>query len=1060
MRISHFFINRPIFASVLSLVFVIFGMVSFGRLPVAQYPEIAPPVINVTGQYPGASADVVAATVVTPLEQQINGVENMLYITSNSTGDGRFTIAITFELGTNLDIAQVQVQNRVAIAQPRLPIDVRNIGVTVAKASPDLMMVVHLYSPDKSRDTLFISNYANLRIIDVLNRINGVGSITVFGGRDYSMRVWLDPDRLQSLGLTTVDVVGALQAQNVQVASGVLSQPPVDQPRAFQVAVQTLGRLADPEAFGNILVKQTPTAVVRLKDVARVELAALDYTTNSYLDRDPAVALGVFQLPGSNALATAHTIKTTMDELAKDFPAGLKYTVVYNPTEFIQQSVDAVVETIGEAVLLVVLVVILFLQTWRAAVIPIVAIPISLIGTFFFMAAFGFSLNNLSLFGLVLAIGIVVDDAIVVVENVERNIAAGLDPRAAAHRSMDEVGSALIAIALVLCAVFVPAAFITGISGQFYRQFALTIAGATVISLIVSLTLSPALCALLLRPHANHGQRRWWLLPVSTFFRWFNAGFDALARGYGRLTARIVRFAVVMLAVYAGIIAYGLNEFRKTPAGFIPQLDAGYLIVVTQLPSGASLSRTDAVNRKVVDLALEQPGVAHAVNFAGFSGATFTNAPNSGAIFITLDPFEARARDPKKSAPAIQAALFQRLGAIEDGLIVVVMPPPVRGIGTSGGFRMMVEDRAGAGPQAVQNAVYAMMGRAAQTPGLAQVFSLFESSTPQLYLDIDRTKVQLLGLNMSDVFAALQTYLGSTYVNDFNLLGRVFRVTAQADAAYRLDAKDVLKIRVRSNSGETVPLGSFTTVRDVSGPYRVPRYNLYPAAELDGAPAPGFSQGQAIQLMEKLAAETLPQGFSFEWTTLAYQQLRAGNTAVFAFLLAVVFVFLVLAAQYESLTLPLAVILIVPMCLIASITGIVWRGMDNNILTQVGFIVLIGLAAKNAILIVEFAKQLEDQGRDRWAAAAQAARLRLRPILMTSLAFIFGVVPLVWAIGAGAELRQALGTAVFYGMIGVTTFGLIFTPVFYVICRAVAGLLAGRRRAPAAAAAGELGRQA
>ncbi|HJZ32105.1 MAG TPA: multidrug efflux RND transporter permease subunit [Hyphomicrobiaceae bacterium] len=1060
MRISHFFINRPIFASVLSLVFVIFGMVSFGRLPVAQYPEIAPPVINVTGQYPGASADVVAATVVTPLEQQINGVENMLYITSNSTGDGRFTIAITFELGTNLDIAQVQVQNRVAIAQPRLPIDVRNIGVTVAKASPDLMMVVHLYSPDKSRDTLFISNYANLRIIDVLNRINGVGSITVFGGRDYSMRVWLDPDRLQSLGLTTVDVVGALQAQNVQVASGVLSQPPVDQPRAFQVAVQTLGRLADPEAFGNILVKQTPTAVVRLKDVARVELAALDYTTNSYLDRDPAVALGVFQLPGSNALATAHTIKTTMDELAKDFPAGLKYTVVYNPTEFIQQSVDAVVETIGEAVLLVVLVVILFLQTWRAAVIPIVAIPISLIGTFFFMAAFGFSLNNLSLFGLVLAIGIVVDDAIVVVENVERNIAAGLDPRAAAHRSMDEVGSALIAIALVLCAVFVPAAFITGISGQFYRQFALTIAGATVISLIVSLTLSPALCALLLRPHANHGQRRWWLLPVSTFFRWFNAGFDALARGYGRLTARIVRFAVVMLAVYAGIIAYGLNEFRKTPAGFIPQLDAGYLIVVTQLPSGASLSRTDAVNRKVVDLALEQPGVAHAVNFAGFSGATFTNAPNSGAIFITLDPFETRARDPKKSAPAIQAALFQRLGAIEDGLIVVVMPPPVRGIGTSGGFRMMVEDRAGAGPQAVQNAVYAMMGRAAQTPGLAQVFSLFESSTPQLYLDIDRTKVQLLGLNMSDVFAALQTYLGSTYVNDFNLLGRVFRVTAQADAAYRLDAKDVLKIRVRSNSGETVPLGSFTTVRDVSGPYRVPRYNLYPAAELDGAPAPGFSQGQAIQLMEKLAAETLPQGFSFEWTTLAYQQLRAGNTAVFAFLLAVVFVFLVLAAQYESLTLPLAVILIVPMCLIASITGIVWRGMDNNILTQVGFIVLIGLAAKNAILIVEFAKQLEDQGRDRWAAAAQAARLRLRPILMTSLAFIFGVVPLVWAIGAGAELRQALGTAVFYGMIGVTTFGLIFTPVFYVICRAVAGLLAGRRRAPAAAAAGELGRQA
>ena len=1028
------------------LVFVILGLVSFGRLPIAQYPEIAPPVVNITGQYPGASAEVVAATVVTPLEQQINGVENMLYISSNSTGDGRFTIAVTFGLGTNLDIAQVQVQNRVSVALPRLPADVRNIGVTVAKASPDLMMVVHLYSPDKSRDTLFISNYANIRVIDVLNRINGVGSITVFGGRDYSMRIWIDPDRLHSLGLTTGDIVTALQGQNVQVASGVLSQPPVDQPRAFQIAVQTLGRLADPGEFANILVKQTSTAVVRLKDVARVELAALDYTTNSYLDRDPAIALGIFQLPGSNALATAKAIKTTMDELAKDFPEGLKYTVVYNPTQFIQQSVDAVIETIGEAIVLVVLVVILFLQTWRAAIIPIVAIPVSLIGTFFFMAMFGFSLNNLSLFGLVLAIGIVVDDAIVVVENVERNIAAGLSPSEAAHRSMDEVGSALIAIALVLCAVFVPAAFITGISGQFYRQFALTIAGATVISLIVSLTLSPALCALLLKPHTDEVPTARWMRPVHGFFSLFNRGFDALAHGYGRITARLVRLAIVMLVVYAGILAYGLNEFRKTPSGFIPQLDAGYLIVITQLPGGASLARTDAVNKQVVDIALQVPGVAHAVNFAGFSGATFTNAPNSGAIFLPLEPFEERARDPKKSAAAIQATLFQRFAPIQAGLVLVVMPPPVRGIGTSGGFRMMVEDRANAGPQALQGAVFAMMGRAAQTPGLSQVFSLFESSTPQLYLDIDRTKVQMLGVNMADVFAALQTDLGSTYVNDFNLLGRVFRVTAQADSAYRLDPKDILKIRVRNASGDTVPLGSFTTVRDVSGPYRVPRYNLYPAAELDGAPAPGFSQGQAIQLMEKLAAETLPQGFSYEWTTLAYQQQRAGNTAVFAFLLAVVFVFLVLAAQYESLTLPLAVILIVPMCLVASITGVILRGMDNNILTQVGFIVLIGLAAKNAILIVEFAKQLEDQGRDRWAAAAEAARLRLRPILMTSLAFIFGVVPLVWAIGAGAELRQTLGTAVFFGMIGVTAFGLIFTPIFYVVCRWLANPQRWRRQ--------------
>jgi hydrophobe/amphiphile efflux-1 (HAE1) family protein len=1046
MRISHFFIDRPIFAAVIAIVIVILGAVSYGRLPVAQYPEIAPPIINVSGQYPGASAEVVAATVVAPIEQQINGVENMLYISSNSTGDGRFAIAVTFELGTNLDTAQVQVQNRVAIAQPRLPSDVRNIGVTVAKSSPDLMLVVHLYSPDQSRDSLFISNYANIQVIDTLSRVDGVGSITVFGSRDYSMRVWLDPDLLQSLGLTAGDVVAALQAKNVQVASGVLNQPPVDQPRAFQLAVQTLGRLVDPKEFADIVVKQSANAVIRIRDVARVELAALDYTSNSYLDRDPAVGLGIFQRPGSNALATAEAVRATMEQLSKSFPPGLRYTIVYNPTQFIQQSVEAVLHTIGEAVVLVVLVVILFLQTWRAAIIPLVAIPVSLIGTFFFMGMFGFSLNNLSLFGLVLAIGIVVDDAIVVVENVERNMAAGLSPRDAARRSMDEVGSALIAIALVLSAVFVPTVFITGISGAFYRQFALTIAGATVISLIVSLTLSPAMCALLLLPHGAR-TRRWWEWPIRAFFTLFNWGFDGLVAGYGLLAARVVRVTLVMLLVYAGILVYGLNEFRKTPIGFIPQLDAGYLIVVTQLPGGASLGRTDAVNRRAVDQALQVPGVAHAVNIVGFSGATFTNAPNAGAIFIVLEPFEERARDPAKSAAAIQGALIKRLGAIEEGLVLVVAPPPVRGIGNAGGFRMMVEDRGGRGAQELQNAVFAMMGRAAQTAGVTQVYSLFENATPQLYLDIDRTKAELLAVNLTDVFGSLQTFLGSSYVNDFNLFGRTFRVTAQADSRYRIDAKDVLSLRVRNSSGATVPLGSFTTLRDISGPYRVPRYNLYPAAELDGAAAPGFSQGQAIELMDRLAAETLPPGFSFEWTTLAFQQLRAGNTAAFAFLLAVVFVFLVLAAQYESLTLPLAVILIVPMCLIAAITGVVLRGQDNNILTQVAFIVLIGLAAKNAILIVEFARALEEQGRDRFAAAAEAARLRLRPILMTSLAFIFGVMPLVWAVGAGAELRQTLGIAVFAGMIGVTAFGLIFTPVFYVACRRLADLGARRQRA-------------
>jgi hydrophobe/amphiphile efflux-1 (HAE1) family protein len=1034
MRISHFFIDRPIFASVVSIVFVILGAVAFVKMPIAEYPEIAPPIINVTGQYPGADADVVASTVVAPIEEQINGVENMLYVSSNSTADGRFSISVTFDLGTNLDIAQVQVQNRVSIAQPRLPADVRNIGVTVAKSSPDLMMVVHVYSPDKSRDTLYISNFVTLEVKDPLTRIDGVGSIIVFGARDYSMRVWVDPDRLQSLGLTATDVTQALQAQNVQVASGVLNQPPVEHPSAFQIAVKTLGRLADPEEFGNIIVKQTPTAVVRLREVAKVELAALDYSSNSYLNLDPAVAIAVFQRPGSNALATARAIRGAMDQMSSRFPAGVKYTIVYDPTQFIQESVDAVQETIIEAILLVVAVVIIFLQTWRAAIIPLVAIPVSLIGTFFFMVLFGFTLNSLTLFGLVLAVGIVVDDAIVVVENVERNIAAGLAPREAARKSMDEVGSALIAIALVLCAVFVPSGFITGISGQFYRQFALTIAGATVISLIVSLTLSPALAALFLRPHDRRAPRLWeW--PIRWFFRLFNFGFEALAKSYGALTRRIVRLAAVMLLLYAGVIAFGLNEFSKTPVGFIPAMDRGYLIIITQLPPAASLDRTDLVNRRAVEVALKTPGISSAVNIVGFSGATFTNAPNAGAIFVVLDPFADRAKDPRKSASAITASLYRQLSAIQDGLIFVVAPPPVMGIGNAGGFRMMIEDRAGRGPAALQNAAYAMMGRAAQTPGLTQVFSLFETSTPQLYLDIDRTKAQLLGVSVPDVFAALQIYLGSAYVNDFNLFGRTFRVTAQAESGYRIEPKDVLNIRVRNSSGGTVPLASFTTMRNIAGSYRFPRYNLYPAAELDGAAAPGYSLGQAMTTMEGIAATTLPDGFAYEWTTLAYQQQRAGNTAIFAFVLAVVFVFLVLAAQYESLTLPLAVILIVPMCLVASIVGVVLRGQDNNILTQVGFVVLIGLAAKNAILIVEFAKQLEDLGHDRWAAAVEAARLRLRPILMTSFAFIFGVVPLVWAVGAGSELRQTLGTAVFSGMIGVTAFGLIFTPAFYVVCR-------------------------
>ena len=1044
MKISHFFIDRPIFASVLSIVFIVLGGVAFLRLPIAQYPEIAPPIINITGQYPGASAETVAETVVAPIEQQVNGVEGMLYISSNSTADGRFSISVTFDIGVNLDIAQVQVQNRVSTATPRLPQQVQQIGVTVAKSSPDILMLVNLISPDKSRDPLFLSNYANIQIKDVLTRVDGVGSITIFGARDYAMQVWLDPTRLQSLNLTALDVTAALQAQNIQVASGVLNQPPIENQHAFQVAVQTLGRLSDPNEFANIVVKQTADAVVRVRDIARVELTGQDYSSISYLDRDPSVAIAVFQRPGSNALSTGDNVRRTMAEIAKSFPPGMQYTTIYDPTQFIRQSVDAVIDTIFEAVILVVLVVILFLQTWRAAVIPILAIPISLIGTFFVMSLFGFTLNNLSLFGLVLAIG-------VVVENVERNIATGLSPREAARKSMDEVGTALIAIALVLSAVFIPSAFITGISGQFYRQFALTIAGATIISLIVSLTLSPAMCALLLKPHDPRHRDRWWERPIHGFFRGFNRGFEWFGNRYSWLAAKAVRFAAIMMVLYVGILGLGLYGFSHAPQGFIPQQDRNFLIVAAQLPPGASLSRTEAVMKRAVDIALEQPGVAHAINIVGFSGATFTNAPNAGAIFVVLDPFEVRNNDPRLSATAIQGALFGKFAAIQDAFMIVVQPPPVQGIGNAGGFRMMIEDRGGRGPQALQGAVYAMMGRAAQTPGVMQVFSLFETQTPQLYLDIDRTKAQLLGVSLPDVFNALQVYIGSAYVNDFNLFGRTFRVQAQAAGEYRKEPKDVLNLRVRNKEGNTVPIGSFTTVRDISGPYRMPRYNIYNAAELDGSAAPGFSQGQAIEIMQKLAAETLPEGFAYEWTGLAFQQIRAGNTAMFAFALGVLFVFLVLAAQFESLTLPLAVILIVPMCLVAAIIGVMLRGLDNNILTQVGFVVLIGLAAKNAILIVEFAKQLEDQGQERHEAAEHAARLRLRPILMTSFAFILGVSPLVWAVGAGAELRQALGTAVFSGMIGVTVFGLIFTPAYYIVARGMADLGERWRRKRAAA---------
>jgi hydrophobe/amphiphile efflux-1 (HAE1) family protein len=1040
VKFSHFFIDRPVFAAVISIIVVLVGAFAYPTLPVAQYPEIAPPTITVTAFYPGASAEVIADTVATPLEQEINGVEDMIYMSSSSTSDGQLTITLTFKLGADLNNAQVLVQNRVASAEPRLPEDVRRLGVVTRKASPDLLMVIHLYSPDGTRSPEYISNYATLQVRDRLARLDGVGDARIFGARDYAMRIWLDPDKAAAHNLTADDIVGVLRARNVQVPAGAVGQPPFSAAgSAFELNINTQGRLTDPAQFNNVIIKNDAAGhVVRLSDVARVELGAQDYRVNAYLDRgQQAVAIGISQRPGSNALSTADTVLKTMHELGESFPPGLKYTVIYNPTEYVAQSIKEVRKTLIEAVMLVALVVVIFLQTWRAAIIPVVAIPISLIGSFTVMSAFGASLNNLSLFGLVLAIGIVVDDAIVVVENVERNLEAGMSPREAAYRTMDEVGAALIAIALVLVAVFVPTAFITGISGQFYRQFALTIASATVISAMVSLTLSPALAALVLRRRPDHPVReRGWRRPIQVFAERFNGAFRALSDRYGRLTARTVRRGLMMLAIYAVLLLLTIWRFAATPTGFIPAQDQGYFIAVVQLPPGSSLARTDALVREVTKAALDTKGVVHAAAFAGLDGTTFTNAPNAGTIFLPLTPFDERAREGIK-AQAVLQALRAKLAAIPGANVLVIPPPPVRGIGTGGGWKLIVEDRRGAGYRALEGATTDLMINGNQRRELTSVFTLFNTSTPRLWAEIDRDKAEMAGVPPEAVFSTLSDYLGSAFVNDFNYLGRTYRVTAQADAQFRDEASDIARLQTRSASGAMVPLGSVATVRDDSGPYRVVRYNLYPAAELQGDTKPGFSSSQALASVEKMARARLPEGFAYEWTELAFQQKSAGNTGAIAFGLAVVFVFLLLAAQYESVTLPLAIIMIVPMCLLAAMLGVNLRGQDNNILTQIGLVVLIGLAAKNAILIVQFAKQAEDRGLDRWAAAVDAARTRLRPILMTSFAFILGVLPLVIATGPGAEMRQALGTAVFFGMAGVTAFGLIFTPVFYVLCRAI-----------------------
>jgi hydrophobe/amphiphile efflux-1 (HAE1) family protein len=1044
MRLSRFFITRPIFAAVIAILITVMGGIAYFALPVSQYPDIVPPTVTVHATYPGADAETVASTVAAPIEQQINGVDNMLYLSSQSTGDGNLAITVTFKQGTDLNAAQVLVQNRVAIAVPRLPEEVQRLGIVTQKTSPDFLMVVNLVSPNHTLDRGYMSNYALSQVRDRLARLDGIGDVQLFGARDYAMRVWIDPNRAAALNLTAGEIVDALRAQNVQVAAGTLGQPPYATGNAFQVNVETQGRLTDPAQFANVVIRSDPDGrQVRVSDVARVELGAADYASNTYLSGEPTVLLGVFQRPGSNALAAAAAVKAEMDAASKTFPPGLEYRIIYNPTEFISQSIDAVRSTLLEAIALVVLVVIVFLQRWRAALIPVAAIPVSLIGTFAVLLAVGYSLNNLSLFGLVLAIGIVVDDAIVVVENVERNLARGLSGLEAARTSMDEVAAALIAIVLVLCAVFLPTLFLNGLSGAFYHQFAVTISAATVISLIISLTLSPALAALLLKPHSEDRPGNVLVELLRRAGARFNEGFARFSESYANLTQRLVQAPKRMMAAYAILIAATVGLFSITPTGFIPAQDQGYFLTVIQLPPGSSIERTDAVMRKVAARILPIPGVKGAVMLAGFDGASQTQAPNAAAAYIPLKSFEER-RKLGVTFPQIMAEAQKRTADINEARLLIVPPPVIQGIGSAGGYRMIVEDRGDHSFQELSGLSWGLIAKANQTPGLKQVYTLFDISTPRVFADIDRKKADMLGVPPERVFEALQVYLGSAFVNDFNLLGRTYRVTAQADAPYRATEADIANLRTRSNSGAMVPIGSVTTFQDRTGPYRVSRYNGFPAVEIDGDTAPGFSSGQSLKSMENLAAETLPPGFATEWTGIAFQQKMAGSTSAMVFGLAVLFVFLVLAAQFENLVLPLSIILIVPMCLLAAMAGVHLRGQDNNVLTQIGLVVLIALAAKNAILIVEFARQDEAKGMSPVEAAVRAARDRLRPILMTSFAFILGSVPLLLATGAGAELRQALGTAVFFGMIGVTGFGLIFTPTFYVVCRGLGDRFAKR----------------
>ncbi|MBN9587009.1 MAG: multidrug efflux RND transporter permease subunit [Afipia sp.] len=1042
MNISRFFIDRPIFAGVLSALIFLAGLLSLPGLPISEYPEVAPPVVTVRAQYPGANPKVIAESVATPIEEQINGVENMLYMSSQATSDGNLTINVTFRLGTNPDLAQQMVQNRVSQAEPRLPAVTRQLGITTVKSSPDITLVVHLLSPNDRYDMTYLRNFALINVKDRLARIRGVGQVQMWGAGDYSMRIWLDPQKVAERGLSPGDVVREIQAQNVEAATGTVGASPSLPDVELQIPVNAQGRLNTEEQFGDIVVKTGQNGeITRLRDIARIELGASEYALRSLLDNKSAVGIGIFQSPGSNALNIARDVHAAMAEIKQNMPDGVDYRIAYDPTRFVRASIEAVVHTLLEAIALVVLVVILFLQTWRASIIPLVAVPVSVVGTFAVMFLLGSSINALSLFGLVLAIGIVVDDAIVVVENVERNIEQGLTPREATYRAMREVSGPIVAIALVLLAVFVPLAFISGLTGQFYKQFAMTIAISTVISAINSLTLSPALAALLLKGHdqPKDALSRGMDKAFGWFFRRFNTVFNRGSNAYSGGVKRVISRKAIVMGVYVALLAITFGLFKTVPGGFVPGQDKQYLIGFAQLQDGATLDRTEDVIRRMSDIAKKTPGVENAVAFPGLSINGFTNSSSAGIVFSVLKPFEKR-KSPSLSAVAIAAELNKQYAVqIQDAFVAMLPPPPVNGLGTTGGFKLELEDRAGLGYEALDDAKKAFMAKAAEAPEIMGLFSSYQINVPQLYADIDRTRARQLDVPITSIFETMQVYLGSLYVNDFNKFGRTYSVRVQADAKYRARQDDIGQLKVRSNSGEMIPLSVLLKVKTSAGPESAMRYNGFLAADINGNTAQGYSTGQSQAAVARIAKEVLPKGIDYEWTDLTYQEIIAGNTSLYVFPIVILLVFLVLAAQYESLMLPLAIIMIVPMSLLAAMFGVWITGSDNNVFTQIGLFVLVGLSAKNAILIVEFARELEFAGRSPIAAAIEASRLRLRPILMTSMAFIMGVVPLVTSVGAGAEMRHAMGVAVFSGMIGVTAFGIFFTPVFYVLLRKLSG---------------------